>query len=110
MGAHLHPAEVEEVLHAHPAVARCAAFGVGAADGVEELHVAVVPAPGRAPDAARELGAFVTARLGAAYEPAAIHVMDRLPLTEAGKPDKVRLRSRYGGGADPDRQPPLDRR
>ncbi|ATZ28258.1 8-demethylnovobiocic acid synthase [Streptomyces lavendulae subsp. lavendulae] len=101
VGAHLHPAEVEEVLHAHPAVARCAAFGISAADGDEELHVAVVTAAGRAPDAARELGAFVTARLGAAYEPAAIHVMDRLPLTEAGKPDKVLLRSRYGGGADP---------
>ncbi|MGO4455935.1 class I adenylate-forming enzyme family protein [Streptomyces sp. M-16] len=109
VGAHLHPAEVEEVLHAHPAVARCAAFGIRTADGNEELHVAVVPAPGRSPDAdaARLLADFVTARLGAVYEPAAIHVMDRLPLTEAGKPDKVRLRSRYGGGAkEPARHDP----
>lgn len=110
VGGHLYPAEAEQVLLGHPDVADCAAFGThgpDGADGAEELHVAVVPAPGRTPDAGR-LGAFVADRLGALYEPGRVHLVDRLPLTEAGKPDKARLRSLYGGaargaGGNPDR-------
>ncbi|MFD8984328.1 class I adenylate-forming enzyme family protein [Streptomyces sp. NPDC059564] len=117
VGGHLYPAEAEQVLLGHPDVAGCAAFGTHGAegpegsDGPEELHVAVVPAPGRTPDADR-LGAFVAARLGALYAPGRVHLVDRIPLTEAGKPDKARLRTLYGGttgasvrgaGGNPDR-------
>ncbi|MFB7616290.1 class I adenylate-forming enzyme family protein [Kitasatospora sp. NPDC056181] len=97
VGGHVYPAEVEQVLLTHPAVAQCSAFGVQRADGSEELHVAVVPsAVGPHPD--RPLvRAWVTDRLGAMYAPAAVHVLDRLPLTDAGKPDRKLLRTTLGG-------------
>ncbi|MEV7781252.1 AMP-binding protein [Kitasatospora sp. NPDC088351] len=95
VGGHVYPAEVEQVLLAHPAVAQCAAFGTRRADGSEELQVAVVPAAGHRLD--RELvRGFVTERLGSMYAPAAVHVLDRLPLTEAGKPDRKLLRATLG--------------
>ncbi|MFJ3791100.1 class I adenylate-forming enzyme family protein [Kitasatospora sp. NPDC090091] len=95
VGGHVYPADVEEALLAHPAVAGCAAFGVQGADGTEELHVAVVPAAGGRPDGAL-VRALATERLGAMYAPAAVHLLDRLPLTEAGKPDRKLLRATLG--------------
>lgn len=92
VGGHVYPAEVEQLLLTHPAVAHCAAFGTRGAHDTEELHVAVVPAPGHTPRPDR-LAEFVTARMGALYEPSRVHLVDRLPLTEAGKPDKNRLRA-----------------
>ncbi|MFH7596137.1 AMP-binding protein [Streptomyces racemochromogenes] len=98
VGGHVHPAELEELLLAHPAVAACAVFGVRRGDGTEEVHAAVVPVPGRdaGPRAVRE---YVTRHLGAMYAPRAVHTVDRIPLTGVGKPDK-RLLARALGGAD----------
>ncbi|MFG2098198.1 AMP-binding protein [Streptomyces sp. NPDC048612] len=93
VGGHVHPAEVEDLLHTHPAVAHCAVYGVRGPDETEEVHAAVVPAPGHRADPAA-LRAFVTARLGALYAPAAVRLVDAIPLTPVGKPDKARLRAR----------------
>ncbi|MFI9358125.1 AMP-binding protein [Streptomyces lydicus] len=92
VGGHVHPAEVEDLLHTHPAVAHCAVFGVRRADDSEEVHAAVVPAPGRPADA-DALRAFVTEHKGSLYAPATVHLVDEIPLTPAGKPDKNRLRA-----------------
>ncbi|MFF4288712.1 AMP-binding protein [Streptomyces sp. NPDC001739] len=92
VGGHVHPAEIEDLLHTHPAVAHCAVYGVRTADETEEVHVAVVPAPGRTVDLA-DLRAFVTAHKGVMYAPAAVHVVDAIPLTPVGKPDKTVLRA-----------------
>ncbi|MBT2480102.1 class I adenylate-forming enzyme family protein [Streptomyces sp. ISL-94] len=92
VGGHVYPAELEQVLLTHPAVAQCAAFGTRDADEREELHVAVVPAPGHRPD--REmLRGFVTERMGSMYAPAAVHLVRQLPRTAAGKPDRNALRA-----------------
>ncbi|MBB5120250.1 fatty acid--CoA ligase [Streptomyces eurocidicus] len=90
VGGHVYPAELEQLLLEHPAVARCAAFGVRRADESEEVHVAIVPAAGSQVglDAIRE---FVTERKGAMYAPRAVHIVDRIPLTGVGKPDKKLL-------------------
>ncbi|MFI6846693.1 class I adenylate-forming enzyme family protein [Kitasatospora sp. NPDC050467] len=96
VGGHVYPAEVEQALLAHPAVAQCAAFGVQREDGTEELHVAVVPAAGRHADGAL-VRTRITDRLGAMYAPAAVHAVDHLPLTDAGKPDRRLLRETLGG-------------
>ncbi|MFI9049622.1 AMP-binding protein [Streptomyces sp. NPDC053427] len=92
VGGHVHPAEVEDLLHTHPAVAHCAVYGVRTADEAEEVHAAVVPAPDHVvdPDVLR---AFVTEHKGALYAPVAVHVVDAIPLTAAGKPDKPLLRA-----------------
>ncbi|MEU9110480.1 AMP-binding protein [Streptomyces sp. NPDC048483] len=92
VGGHVHPAEVEDLLHTHPAVADCAVYGVRTADEAEEVHVAVVPAPDHVVDA-DALRAFVTEHKGALYTPAAVHPVDAIPLTSAGKPDKKLLRA-----------------
>ncbi|MEV7540911.1 AMP-binding protein [Streptomyces sp. NPDC089915] len=103
VGGHVRPAEVEELLLGHPAVARCAVFGVRRADGTEEVHAAVVPAPGRdaGPDAVRE---YVVRHMGATYAPRAVHTVDRIPLTAVGKPDKRLLAATLGApdGGDAD--------
>ena len=56
------------------------------------MHAAVVAAPGHRVDTAG-LRAFVTEHKGALYAPAAVHVVDAIPLTPVGKPDKARLRA-----------------
>ncbi|MFE2410107.1 AMP-binding protein [Kitasatospora sp. NPDC059408] len=92
VGGHVYPSDVEDLLVTHPAIAQCAVFGVRDRDEAEHVHVAVVPAPGRRPelDDVRE---FVTARKGRMYAPEALHVVDEIPLTAVGKPDKRRLRA-----------------
>ncbi|MFB6437383.1 AMP-binding protein [Streptomyces sp. NPDC056411] len=97
VGGHVHPAEVEDLLHTHPAVSECAVFGVRTADEAEEVHAAVVPLPGRAVDTGA-LRSFVTEHKGALYAPAAVHLVDEIPLTPVGKPDKNRLRTRTAAG------------
>ncbi|WP_411127445.1 AMP-binding protein [Streptomyces sp. x-19] len=96
VGGHVHPSELEDLLHTHPAVAHAAVYGVRTPDETEEVHVAVVPAPGHTADelSPTALRAFVTAHKGALYTPAAVHVVDAIPLTSVGKPDKKLLRTR----------------
>ncbi|GGX16919.1 AMP-binding protein [Streptomyces noursei] len=96
VGGHVHPSELEDLLHTHPAVVHAAAYGVRTPDETEEVHLAVVPAPGRAADevSLTALRTFVTAHKGALYAPAAVHLLDAIPLTPVGKPDKKLLRAR----------------
>ncbi|MGW3232397.1 AMP-binding protein [Kitasatospora sp. NPDC001095] len=96
VGGHVYPSEVEELLLTHPTVARCAVFGVRDAQEAEHVHVAVVPAPGQRPRL-DELRAFVTERKGRIFAPEVLHVVDEIPLTPIGKPDKKRLRAAATG-------------
>ncbi|MGW1176019.1 AMP-binding protein [Kitasatospora sp. NPDC002543] len=91
VGGHVYPSEVEDLLVTHPAVARCAVFGVRDEQEAEHVHVAVVPAPGQRPEL-EELRAFVTERKGRIFAPEVLHLVDEIPLTPVGKPDKKRLR------------------
>ncbi|MFE6866595.1 AMP-binding protein [Kitasatospora sp. NPDC057692] len=92
VGGHVHPSEVEDLLVTHPAVARCAVFGVRDDQEAEHVHVAVVPAPGQRPRL-EDLRAFVTERKGRIFAPEVLHLVDEIPLTPVGKPDKKRLRA-----------------
>ncbi|MGW2254317.1 AMP-binding protein [Kitasatospora sp. NPDC001660] len=92
VGGHVYPSDVEDLLLTHPAIAQCAVFGVRDRQEVEHVHVAVVAAPGKRPEL-DEVREFVTARKGRMYAPEALHVVDEIPLTSVGKPDKKRLRA-----------------
>ncbi|MFI2611653.1 AMP-binding protein [Kitasatospora sp. NPDC018619] len=92
VGGHVYPSEVEDLLVTHPSVARCAVFGVRDDQEAEHVHVAVVPTPGHRPDLAT-LRTFVTERKGRIFAPEALHLVDEIPLTPVGKPDKRRLRT-----------------
>ncbi|MFI9276115.1 AMP-binding protein [Kitasatospora sp. NPDC052896] len=95
VGGHVYPTEVEELLLTHPAIVQCAVFGVRDAQQAEHVHVAIVPAPGQEPRM-DEVRAFVTAKKGRIYAPEAVHLVDAIPLTAVGKPDKKRLREAFG--------------
>ncbi|MDI3421629.1 AMP-binding protein [Streptomyces luteolus] len=93
VGGHVYTTELEDLLNSHPKVRQSAVYGVRDADRMEQVHAAVVPAPG-ATVTAEELRAAVREQRGAMYEPAHITFLDALPLTDAGKPDKKLLRKR----------------
>jgi fatty-acyl-CoA synthase len=84
VGGHVYPAELEELLLSHPAVARCAVFGSRDEDSAEHVHAAVVPVAGQRPSL-QEIRDFVTARKGRLYAPDALHLVPDIPLTAAGK-------------------------
>ncbi|MEV5239542.1 AMP-binding protein [Streptomyces cinnamoneus] len=96
VGGHVYPAELEDLLLSHPAVALCAVFGSRDEDAAEHVHAAVVPTAGQQPSLA-EIRDFVTARKGRLYAPDALHLVPAIPLTAAGKPDKRLLQSRLSG-------------
>jgi acyl-CoA synthetase (AMP-forming)/AMP-acid ligase II len=81
---------VERLLAGHPSVAEAYVVAVPDDSTGEAVHAFVVPAAGRAPDLG-ELRALVTAELGGACAPTRLTLIDEVPLTAAGKPDKRRL-------------------
>ncbi|MGA5351474.1 class I adenylate-forming enzyme family protein [Streptomyces thermodiastaticus] len=84
---------VERVLAAHPAVAEAYVVAVPDDTTGEAVHAYVVPRPGRTPRL-QELRALVAAELGEATAPARLTLIDEVPLTPAGKPDKRALAAR----------------
>ncbi len=91
VGGHVYTTELEDLLNSHPQVLQSAVFGVRDADRMEQVHAAVVLAPGSTLET-RDLRDLVREERGPMYEPAHITLCDALPLTDAGKPDKKRLR------------------
>ncbi|WP_399882152.1 class I adenylate-forming enzyme family protein [Streptomyces sp. BBFR51] len=81
---------VERLLAGHPAVAEAYVVAVPDDDTGEAVHAFVVPAAGHTPDLG-ELSALVAADLGEACAPSRLTLLDEVPLTAAGKPDKRRL-------------------
>lgn len=95
-GVNVYPAEVEQVLTAHPGVVDAAVFGILDEQMGEALRALVV-----VDDAAvtADLLQEHCRRQLAGYKcPKLLEVVDELPRTAMGKLDKVVLRERYGAG------------
>ncbi|MEV7277168.1 fatty acid--CoA ligase family protein [Streptomyces sp. NPDC093111] len=94
-GANISPAEVERELAAHPRVRDVVCVGVPDPLMGERLAACVVPrGPGAGP-ALPDLGTHLTARgLDRHKHPELLLLLDALPLTAAGKPDRGELRRR----------------
>jgi long-chain acyl-CoA synthetase len=93
------PAEVEAVLHGHPAVADCAVFGVpDPADG-EAVIAAVVPATPGGPVDPAVLIALVGDRLASYKRPRRVVLTDEIPRLPSGKVLRRVLKERYGRAA-----------
>jgi acyl-CoA synthetase (AMP-forming)/AMP-acid ligase II len=98
-GYNVYPAEVEEALSSHPAVARAAVVGMPD-DVLGEVGVAVVVAEeGARPDLA-ELRAHCARELADYKAPDALVVVDELPLTPMMKVDPTRLAALAERGAE----------
>jgi fatty-acyl-CoA synthase len=92
-GFNVYPRAVEDVLEAHPGVATASVFGVPDDHWGEIVVAAVVPRD--AGTSAAELIAYVRERKGAVQTPKRIELLDRIPLTAVGKPDKKALRRMF---------------
>lgn len=81
-GFQVAPAEVESVLHGHPAVEDCAVFGVPDAANGEAVVAAVKTRAAVEPDA---LVALVAERLATYKKPSRIFVVSEIPRLPSGK-------------------------
>ena len=88
-GENIYPAEIENVLQQHDAVAEVAVFGVPDDYYGEIVGAAVKLAR---PVSASELQALCAARIAKFKVPAVIFTVERFPLTPSGKIRKVELR------------------
>jgi acyl-CoA synthetase (AMP-forming)/AMP-acid ligase II len=96
-GFQVAPAEVEAVLHGHPAVADCAVFGVpDPADG--EAVVAAVALAG--PVEPTELIALVGDRLASYKRPSRVVFVPEIPRLPSGKVLRRVLKERHGRASD----------
>jgi long-chain acyl-CoA synthetase len=93
-GYNVYPAEVEDVLQAHPDVAMCAVFGIPDEIKGEKPWAAVVLRTGAAVDEAA-LDAHCRAQLAAYKVPRRFVIVDELPRSSVGKILRRELRSRY---------------
>jgi fatty-acyl-CoA synthase len=98
-GFNLYPREIEDVISTHPSVAAVAVVGVPDETWGEAVKAVVVARPGKTIDA-DALIALVKDRKGSHHAPKSVDVVDSIPVSPLGKPDKKALRSRYWAGAD----------
>jgi amino acid adenylation domain-containing protein len=89
-GVRIQPAEVEHALQRHPQVATCLVNPVRDRHGEAHL-VAYVVARTQDPALAQTLRAYLSDRLAPAMVPAQHILLDRIPTTPNGKPDRAAL-------------------
>ncbi len=98
-GANIYPAEAEQVLLQHPAVADVACIGVPHAEMGEELRGLVIPADPATPPDPVELVAWCRDRLTHYKCPRTIELVEDLGRNTMGKINKRKLRAPYWEGA-----------
>jgi long-chain acyl-CoA synthetase len=98
-GENVYPAEVENALAEHPAVADVAVIGVPDDRWGETVKAIVVPRPGAAADA-DDIIAFARARLAHYKCPTSVDLATALPRNPSGKLLKRELREPYWGGRE----------
>jgi acyl-CoA synthetase (AMP-forming)/AMP-acid ligase II len=96
-GVNIYPAEVEAVLHAHPAVMDAAVIGVPDDHWGESVKAVVQLRPGMSASA-DELIAFCDQRLAGYKKPRTVDFVDELPRDAAGKLLKRKIREPFWAG------------
>jgi fatty-acyl-CoA synthase len=93
-GENVYPAEVENVIHAHPSVAEVAVIGVPSDRWGEQVHALVVLRPGHEVEA-RALLDHTRASLAGYKCPKSIEFVGSLPRNPSGKVLRRELREPY---------------
>jgi acyl-CoA synthetase (AMP-forming)/AMP-acid ligase II len=96
-GENIYPAEIENVIAAHPDVLDVAVIGVPDDRWGEAVKALVVPRPGASREAAAVIGAC-RGRLGGFKVPKSVEFVDVLPRNASGKILKSQLREKYWAG------------
>lgn len=91
-GENVYPAALEHVLLQHSSICEVAVIGVQDEEFGQRLKAFVVPQTGCSTDE-EELRKWLHGRVARYEMPVAIEVLERLPYTPLGKPDKRKLRS-----------------
>ena len=91
-GFNVYPAEVEDALMSHPAVAHCAVIGIPDEKWGEAVIAFVEPRAGFDPSEAID---FVRERIGPVKAPKRIETIEHLPRTSAGKISRAELRKPF---------------
>jgi fatty-acyl-CoA synthase len=98
-GFNIFPREVEDVIATHPSVAQVAVIGVPDEKWGEAVKAVVVARRDAVVDAT-ELIALVKERKGALHAPKSVDVVEAIPTSALGKPDKKALRAQYWQASD----------
>ncbi len=98
-GVNIYPAEIEAVIHEHPAILDVAVFGIPDDEWGERVHAIVQPRVDATLDL-DELRAFVEERVGGYKRPRDYEVRDELPRTDSGKLLKRVLRDEFWSGRE----------
>jgi fatty-acyl-CoA synthase len=107
-GENLFPAEIEEVLYRHPAVAEAAVIGLPDDRWGEVVAAFVRPADPVAPPTAAELRTHLRGHLSPQKTPTHWYAVDAFPLTGSGKIQKYAIREAWEKGLYADRELPID--
>jgi fatty-acyl-CoA synthase len=95
-GFNVFPREIEDILNAHKAVALSCVIGIPDEKWGEAVLAIVVCKDG-SDVSGEELISLVREQKGAVYAPKSITMVDSIPLTGLGKPDKKAVRASYWG-------------
>jgi len=96
-GMNIYPAEIEAALEQHPGIFDVAVFGIPSAQWGEQVHAAVVLAPGASLSEADVIG-YARRHLGGYKCPRSVSFTGELPRTGSGKLLKRQLRAPYWAG------------
>ena len=94
-GENVYPAEIEQVLHAHPDVADCAVIGV-ADERWGEVGRAVVVLHEGANATGKDILGFLSGKIAKYKIPKSVVLVDALPRNATGKLLRARVRDRFG--------------
>ena len=98
-GFNVFPREVEEALHSHPSITGVSVVGVPDVRAGEVVVAYVTVKPGENPSA-EDLRAACAEYLVSYKMPGRIEFLEKLPLTPAGKVDRLALRAKAKEAAD----------
>ena len=98
-GENVYPAEVENAIFGHPAVAEVAVIGIPSEQWGEEVKACVVCKPGVDFEEG-DLIAYTRERIAAFKAPKSVDVIDEMPRNPSGKILRRQLRAPYWEGQD----------